>query len=303
MMNPEIWERVLWPKVAIIFDCDGVLVPQRQVKVSSDLRDLIKGTQTLNVVATGRPLGSAWEVGSQISAKGAFGENGLRYQMMETDVVCPITNNDIPRFKKVIRFEYQHSPFAKITLGGERSQVLVEIGKHQILTLGTVSMREQGLEHKLPSCRWSSGELRELTLELIKRKSLRVAVLGPYEDHNLDFQPTDENGVPYDKRLIPGIIRERFPWVETIIACVDGPNDIGLATEADISFTFENGCDEVKRAVKENGGIVFPGVGNETGCIAAMQFVRQEFLGLEAFDLELARQRRNWRFDNTVRSS
>lgn len=304
-MKPDwkIWENCLRSKEAFVFDADGVLVQQRQVKASLDLQNLLRGTPVLKFVASGRRLGSCWEIGSQISARGVFAENGARYQISSNDAKSAVLYNDIPRFKEIIEFERNGSPYAKVTLGGKRSKVLVELGKQEILTLGTVSMRDQGLEHKLPDCCWSSGELRELTIDVIKRESLNISVLGPYEDHNIDYQPIDPNGVPYDKRIIPDIICENFPWVKTIIVFVDGPNDVGLASRPDVlPITFENGCDEVKEVVEANGGIVFKGAGYEGGCIKAVQYVRKEILGMEFFDLELARKRRGWRFDNRVRS-
>jgi len=297
-MNKEIWESVLRPKVAGIFDLDGVLVPQRQVRIFQDLSVLLRATCMLKFVASGRPLGSCWEVGSQISARGVFAENGAWYQMSDDKPKSAVLSNDIPRFREAIGLEMPSgvgSPYARIMLGGECSPILVESGKQEILTLGTVSMREQGIECHLPDCRWDSKELRDLTLDVIKRQGLNIGVYGPYEDHNIDYQPMDLKGVPYDKRIIPDIIREHFPWVEKIIAFVDGPNDVGLAGQPGVlPITFENGCDEVKKVVKENGGIVFDGLGYVDGCINAVQHVRTEIMSLGPFDLELAKKRRGW---------
>lgn len=296
-----IWRGILWPEVAVIADLDGVLTEDGQTQVSEDLRPLFQLTPVLSFVASGRPLEYCWEVGSQIHARGVFAENGLRYQFTGVKdgkiyaepakaVAC---RNEIPRLKELIGFEVTRAPRAKVTIEGDSSPVLFELGKKEMLTLATREVRDQGLFVSLNDCRWTAQELHELSVRVIRSKGLRVAALGPYRDGNIDYQPADQDGQPYGKRIIPQVIRQRFPWVKKIVVLVDGPNDVQLAADSDVfPVTFGNGCDATKKAVEENGGLVLESPGYEGGCVQAMQYIRQEFLGLEPLDLQIFRERR-----------
>ena len=277
MGTREIWESVSHPRVAVIVDIDGVLVKEGGRKVSDDIQRLCSLTPFLPVIASGKSVDYCWILGYQISAKGVFAENGTVYQLFKTaddrvvtaDVVSVVKNSDIALLKQALCFRETGHGHAEIEIEGEVSPVLFEPGKAAILTLAT-----------LDNCRWTPLELKERIQTLILKHRLRIEVVGPHKDGCLDFQPVDEHGQPYDKRSVPGVIRERFPFVQTIVALIDGDNDLPLASHPDVyPITFKNGSDKVKSIVGRRG-LVIEKVGYEGGCLDALYYIRREFLGI-----------------------
>jgi len=285
--NRQIWESVLNPRVAVIFDIDGVLVKEGERKVSDAIQRLCNLTPFLPFIASGKPINYCWILGHQISANGVFAENGTVHQLsrdrvVADDIVSVVKNSDIALLKEALHFRGIGWAHAEVEIDGEVSPVLFEPGKAAILTLAT-----------LDNCRWTPLELKERVQTLIQKHRLRIEVVGPHKDGCLDFQPVDEHGQPYDKRSVPGVIKERFPFVQTIVALIDGDNDLPLASHPDVyPITFKNGSDGVKNIVGRRG-FVIEKVGYEGGCLEALYYIRREFLGITSSS-KWSEEKRGW---------
>ena len=180
-------------------------------------------------------------------------------------------------FRKAIQLRVGEGLRATIQMNGEVYPVLIEQGKKEVFTLATKSIGglvNEGLE-------LNPEELKDKISEFLERRDLKIGVVGPYPDGNIDFLPLGEEGVMLDKGVVPGLIQSSFPSVTRIFALVDGDNDISLAAHPDVfPITFANGSDGVKTVVRQKGGIVIERVGYEGGCAEALRIIRSHFMGI-----------------------
>lgn len=278
-------------KIALILDGDGVLVKPGTQDVPEEVRTLLFFTpEFFPIVATGRPLGWGWTIGEQIHAIGVFGENGLVFQSRKGEQIedawsiSRTLKTDAGALKEALHFEIIGGSRAKITVNEQEYPVFVELGKEEILTLGTLEVEQRETEEFL----LTPQELKQMCADIIRKNKLRIGILGPYSDGHVEFLPLSDDGRLLDKRIIPGILQFRFKGkFEKLIAFIDGANDISLALHKDVfPVTFANGVDAIKQIVAARNGLIVDMPGYEGGCAEALRILRNDLLGIRSLDIQ-----------------
>jgi len=288
MKNPEY----IFGSIALIFDIDGVLVEPGTLNVPEEVKMLLLYTPEFFVtVASGRSLGWCWTIGEQIQSSGVFAENGLVFQFHKGEMskdwqISRVLKTDINTLKELLELKTIEGTHGRITIriGNQEYSIFVEVGKKEVLTLGTLEVERWNNEgHSL-----TPQELKEKCAAIISKNKLRIGILGPYSDGHIDFQPVADDGQLLDKRIIPGILKFTFPKkFKKIVALVDGQNDISLALQPDVfPVTFANGIDAIKQIVAARKGLIIDAPGYAGGCAEALRILRKNLLGITSLDLQ-----------------
>lgn len=252
-----------------IFDADGVLVEPNQTAVPKSVLKILRKSNALKVVASGKSLERCWEIGNQINAEAVFGENGAVYQFRGDSPRHTVDMTAIATLKTLIHFRVTHidPPQATITLNGKTSRMLYEPGK-DILTLWTraVSGRWDSFEGSL----WEESFVIEKMREIIRRESLNINIVGPHSDGGIDFNPY---GV--DKSQSIKILKEMFPALPVFVF-VDGDNDKELAEHPDaFVVTFSNATETImsiaRQKIERGMGCVLGKPGYQSGLTEALK--------------------------------
>lgn len=278
-------------ETVLILDSDGVLVKPGTYDVPDEVRTLLSFTlEFFVVIASGRALPWCWEIGKKINAAGVFAENGLVFQFSKGEGLedpwrlSSVLKTDIDALKKALGFQIIEGARAKIRINGQEYPVFVEPGKEEILTLGALEPKTWKKEGPL----LAPHALREECAKIIRESKLKIGILGPHSDGHVEFLPVADDGRTLDKRIIPDILKSRFPGkFKKILAFVDGINDVSLALHKDVfPVTFANGTDVIKQIIASRNGLLVDTPGYEGGCAQALRVLRGDLPAIKSLDLK-----------------
>lgn len=249
------------PKVALLFDVEGVAVMQGTLDVRQEIPQLLKHAPTFNCVVSGRDLDRCKLIAQQMgNIHALFAENGPLYQIGDMKPICIADRDALESFRKALCMQSVGDREVLIEIGGVRSLVRVEP------KISIISFEPDG------ECRWSPLELKEMLSDIVQARQLPAEVIGPHPDGGIDVQPFSIEGRPLNKGIVVNILRQAFPWIENFVAFIDGKNDRPLALHPDVfPITFQNGDEEIKTIVSQRGGWIIPEVGYLGGCTRAIQ--------------------------------
>ncbi|MBI2577516.1 MAG: HAD family phosphatase [Candidatus Wildermuthbacteria bacterium] len=256
------------PKLVFVFDIDGTLSPPGKGRVSKEVRALLKRALPYPAfVASGMDGAYCEEVVRQIGGAGWFGETGAVYRRGR-DAPVVNSNGGVRSLLDAIEF----SPW-----NNRDGLAFARLGEcTSILSFDPRARKGSFVIRPDPTGAYPSARLCEFLQEVIRERGLKVSIVGPYPDGNLDLVSYGRDDERISKATVIKLLREWFPEAG-IVVFGDGENDVSMAELADLVVTFANGHPELKRIAQERGGIVVPLPGPEGGCAMGIQWALQRF--------------------------